>query len=162
MRITGSTGTAESERIAALFPNPQSYVTQFQPRPENTLIVSFDGEEIERVLRRAGASFWGADRPLTLIWLAVDWGLGEREIVAAADADGLPASARSIDRNQLLRERVEAVAKRRGIPVVFPLMDALDLQRIGFSDIWGGFRRSVARGCQPLRGAVGAGGPGTG
>jgi hypothetical protein len=65
--------------------------------------------------------------------------MGEREIVGADDADRLPGDARSIDRNKLLRERVLAVAGRRGIPLVFPLLDIEDLGNIGFSDIWGGF-----------------------
>jgi hypothetical protein len=76
---------------------------------------------------------------LTIIWLAVDWGSGDREIVAADDPDRVSADGRTIDRNRLLRERVQAVAIRRGLPIVFPLLDAEDLQNIGFSDIWGGF-----------------------
>ena len=139
VRITGTTAAAESEDLAANFPNPARFVTQFRPGADDTLVVSMDGPEIERVLRQAGATVWGSERPLTIVWLAVDWGLGEREIVAADDADSLPGAARSIDRNRLLRERVQEVATRRGIPVVFPLMDTEDLQNIGFSDIWGGF-----------------------
>ncbi|MDH3533537.1 MAG: DUF2066 domain-containing protein, partial [Gammaproteobacteria bacterium] len=48
-------------------------------------------------------------------------------------------ASRSIDRNRLLRQRVLDVAERRGVPVVFPLLDSEDLQNISFSDIWGGF-----------------------
>ena len=139
VRVTGTTAAAESEELAANFPNPAQFVTQFRPAPDDKLVVSMDGPEIERVLRRAGATVWGSERPLTVVWLAVDWGLGEREIVAADDTDGPPGAARSIDRNRLLRERVQEVATRRGIPIVFPLMDTEDLQNIGFSDIWGGF-----------------------
>jgi hypothetical protein len=73
------------------------------------------------------------------MWLAVDWGQGEREIVAADDAQRLPGALRSIDRNRLLRERVREVAALRGVPVVFPLLDTEDLQNLSFSDIWGGF-----------------------
>ena len=139
VRITGAISASESGDLSAHFPNPARFVTQFRPGPEDTLIVSMDGPEIERVLRQAGAPVWGAERPLTIVWLAVDWGLGERQIVAADDADGMPGAARSIDRNRMLRERVQEVATRRGVPIVFPLMDTEDLQNIGFSDIWGGF-----------------------
>ena len=112
---------------------------QYRPGPDNKLIVSLDGQAIERVLREAELTIWGSDRPLTVIWLAVDWGLGDREIVAADDPDRQPGDGRSIDRNQVLRERVQAVAERRGLPVAFPLMDVEDLRNIGFIDIWGGF-----------------------
>ena len=100
-------------------------------------------DAIERVLRQAGAPVWGNDRPLTLVWLAVDWGLGEREIVGVDDPDRSPGDARSIDRNQLLRERVQGVAGRRGIPVAFPLLDIEDMTNVSFSDVWGGFDEPV-------------------
>src|SRR5690606_12687559 len=82
---------------------------------------------------------WGADRPLTLVWIAVDWGQGEREIVASDDLDRAAAEARSIDRNRLLRERIQDVALERGLPIAFPLLDAEELELVSFSDIWGGF-----------------------
>jgi len=139
VRVTGSTAATQSSDITDLFPDPTRYVRQFRPGPDDTLIVSLDGPAIERTLRQAGATVWGSDRPLTIVWLAVDWGLGDREIVAADDQDALPADGRTIDRNRLLRERVQDVATRRGIPVVFPLLDVQDLQNIGFVDVWGGF-----------------------
>ena len=139
VRITGSAADVESEELASLFPNPARFVQQYRPGPDDTLVVSLDGPSIERILREAGATVWGSDRPLTIVWLAVDWGLGDREIVAAADTAGTPADSRTIDRNQMLRERVQAVAERRGLPIVFPLLDVEDMRRIGFIDIWGGF-----------------------
>jgi hypothetical protein len=139
IRVTGSGAVAESEDIAVLFPDAARFVRQYRPGPGDTLIVSLDGPAIERVLREADATIWGSDRPLTIIWLAVDWGLGDREIVAADDPERPPGDGRSIDRNQVLRERVQAVAERRGLPIVFPLMDVEDLRNIGFVDIWGGF-----------------------
>lgn len=139
VRVTGTTAAADSEELAILFPNPARFVQQYRPGQDDTLIVSLDGPTIERTLRQAGATVWGSDRPLTVIWLAIDWGLGDREIVAAGDPDRAAGDGRSIDRNRLWRERVQAVATQRGLPVVFPLLDAEDLQSIGFIDIWGGF-----------------------
>lgn len=139
IRVTGSMDTAVSEEFAILFPNPARFVQQYRPGPDSTLIVSLDGPAIERVLQQSGATVWGADRPLTIVWLAVDWGLGDREIVAADDPEQMPGDGRSIDRNRLLRERVQEVAERRGLPIIFPLLDVEDLQGIGFIDIWGGF-----------------------
>ncbi len=138
-RVSGSLLSANEEAIDELFPVPSAYVTQFRPGEEDTLWVSFDGEAIERVLRASGQTVWGADRPLTLVWLAVDWGQGEREIIAAGDPDRTTREARSIDRNRLLRERVLEIAEKRGLPLVFPLLDTTDLQSVTFSDIWGGF-----------------------
>ena len=138
-RVSGSALATDLELIDALFPSPSAYVVQFRPGPEETLFVSFDGDAIEQVLRDAGQSVWGSDRPLTLVWLAVDWGQGVREIIGANDPERGRDQARSIDRNRLLRQRVLDVAERRGLPVAFPLLDTDDLQNIGFSDICGGF-----------------------
>jgi len=139
VRVTGDPMFMDSAQMADLFPNPTRYVTQFRDGPEDTLIVTLDGPAIESVLRRSGNTVWGTDRPLTLVWLAVDWGDGERELVASDDQERSVGAARSIDRNRLLRERVQAVADLRGVPVVFPLMDTEDRQNVSFADIWGGF-----------------------
>jgi hypothetical protein len=139
LRVSGSELGSDPEMIELLFPNPASYVVQFRPGADDTLWVSFDGDAIARVLRKSGQTVWGSDRPLTLIWLAVDWGQGEREIIGADDAQRRRDEARSIDRNRLLRERVLELAERRGLPIVFPLLDTTDLQSVSFSDIWGGF-----------------------
>ena len=142
-RVSGSMLSGNDEAIDELFPVPAAYVTQFRPGVEETLWVSFDGEAIERVLRAGGQTVWGSERPLTLVWLAVDWGQGVREIIAADDADRLPQQARSIDRNRLLRERILEIAEKRGLPLAFPLLDTADLQSVTFSDIWGGFDERI-------------------
>jgi hypothetical protein len=139
-RVSGSELSANEEAIDEMFPVPAAYVTQFRPGEEDDMLwVSFDGEAIERVLRNSGQTIWGSDRPLTLVWLAVDWGQGEREIIAADDPERTTQEARSIDRNRLLRERILEIADKRGLPILFPLLDTTDLQGVTFSDIWGGF-----------------------
>ncbi len=138
-RVSGSELSADPDSVDALFPRPQDYVTQFRPDALDTLWVTFDGQAIERVLRSSGETVWGRERPLTLIWLAVDWGQGDREIIAAGEPERTQQEGRSIDRNRLLRERLLDIAQKRGLPVAFPLLDTTDLQGVSFSDIWGGF-----------------------
>lgn len=143
LRVAGSELSADKERVELLFPNPASYVVQFSVGAQDTLWVSFDGDAIEKTLRQAGQTVWGGDRPLTLVWLAVDWGRGEREIISADDSQRRRGEARSIDRNRLLRQRILDIAERRGLPIVFPLLDTTDLQKVSFSDLWGGFDDAV-------------------
>lgn len=139
VRVTGEPSAAGSALLAELFPDAARYVLQFRPGEDNSLWVSLDGAAIENVLRQAGQTVWGNERPLTLVWLAVDWGQGVREIVSADDSDRSPAEQRSLDRNRQLRDRLQEAAQFRGVPVAFPLMDTEDLGNVGFSDIWGGF-----------------------
>lgn len=139
IRVTGSEDVDHVAELAEIFPNPSRYILRFRPGPDDTLEVSFDGKAIEQVLRQTRHTIWGGDRPLTLVWLAVDWGDGEREIIGVDSGRQAPDATRSIDRHGLLRERVQETAERRGIPVLFPLLDIEDRQNIGFGDIWGGF-----------------------
>ena len=143
MRVSGSELAGNRAAVEELFPNPASYVMQFRSGANNTLWVSLDGQAIEQTLRDAGQTFWGAERPLTLVWLAVDRGQGTREIIGADDPDRTQRQSRSINRNRLIRERLLEIAERRGLPVVFPLLDTTDLQSVTFSDIWGGFDEAI-------------------
>ena len=139
MRVSGRELAEDAELRALLFPSPAAFVIQFRPGEEDTLWVTFDGAAIEKVLRQSGQTVWGYDRPLTLVWLAVDWGQGDREIIGADDPLQSRDQSRSIDRNRLLRQRVLDMAERRGLPIVFPLLDSDDLRTMSFSDLWGGF-----------------------
>jgi hypothetical protein len=143
IRVTGSDDEEHLAELVELFPNPARYVLRYQSGPDETLEVSFDGNAIDQVLRQTRNTIWGDDRPLTLVWLAVDWGDGQREIIGADSGDQSADATRSIDRHRLLRERVEETAVRRGIPVVFPLLDIEDRQNLSFSDIWGGFDEPI-------------------
>ncbi|MDX1507710.1 MAG: DUF2066 domain-containing protein, partial [Woeseiaceae bacterium] len=143
LKISGSAVVDDEALFDALFPNPSAWVVQLRPGPDETLFVSFDGKALEETLKNAGQSVWGSDRPLTLVWLAVDWGQGEREIIGASDAERNPDEQRSINRNKLLRERMLTFADSRGLPVAFPLLDSEDMGNVTFSDIWGGFDERV-------------------
>ena len=69
LRVSGPELSTDAEKFELLFPDPSAYVVEFRPGDEETLWVSFDGGAIESVLRQAGQTVWGSDRPLTLIWL---------------------------------------------------------------------------------------------
>ena len=148
LRVSGTLLSGDTMTMKQLFPDSGAYVVQFRPGAQDTLWVSFDGQAIERTLREAGQTVWGPDRPLTIVWLAVDRGQGRREIIAADDPDRESRDARSIDRNALLRERILEIAERRGLPLIFPLLDTTDIQRVTFSDIWGGFDERVVNASQ--------------
>jgi hypothetical protein len=144
IRITGSEQAGLSPELNELFPNPGRYVLQYRPGEENTLWVALDGAAIAQVVRQTGYPVWGSDRPVTLLWLAVDWGRGERALITADDADEDLAQSRLPDRDRLLRdhllrERVRDIAEQRGLPLVFPPPDTEDTQNITFTDVWGGF-----------------------
>ena len=143
IRVTGTEDAAFSPELKALFPNPARFVMQFRPGDGNSLWVTLDGAAIEQVLRSASLPVWGSDRPLTVLWIAIDWGQGQRELLTAQPDGGTsrqPAGA--IDREQEMRERILRVAEARGVPLRFPTLDG-ENENISFSDVWGGFHERL-------------------
>lgn len=143
VKVTGNPSAASDPAIVGLFGNPGRLVLGYQAGSADSLLVSFDGRQINDILRAADQPVWSVDRPLTLVWLAVDKGRGERKILSASDRSVNMLSARRADPADFLRERVRNIAAKRGIPVAFPLMDAEDQSNVSVADIQGGFTDPV-------------------
>ena len=140
VRVTGQRSAAGDAALEAVFEDPSRLVQGYRSGADETLWVSFDGRAIAARLREAGRAVWGSERPVTLLWLAVDRGAGERELIAA---EGDAPSADAVEGDRFLRQRIQDVARARGLPVVWPLLDAEDRGRVAFSDVWGGFEQPV-------------------
>lgn len=134
VRITGRRDAADRRELAPLLGDAQAYAQQFRQPSPNHLWVAFDGVALERELAQLGQPVWGTERPSTLLWIAVDAGGGKRFVVASGEESAAEAA---------LREQVREAAQSRGVPVVFPLMDAEDRARASFSDVWGGFEDPI-------------------
>ena len=107
VRVTGRRDAPELENLAPLVAQASRYVTSFRRAAGNQLAVTFDGAAIENAIDASGLAFWGNDRPVTLIWLALDRGGGRRALVSSSDTSDEKA-------------RVDANAARRGLPIVWP------------------------------------------
>ena len=79
VRATGRRDAADLESLAPLVAQASRYVVSFRRAAGNQLAVSFDGAAIENAIDAAGLPFWGTDRPVTLVWLALDRG-GRRSL----------------------------------------------------------------------------------
>ncbi len=147
LRITGADARTDAD-LAGLFERPSALVSGYRRGPNETLWVSFDGREIQARLRAANRRVWGSERPLTVVWLAVDHGRGDRQLVAASDRGGQGANARRANPADYLRERTEAAATRYGIPLVFPLLDASERASVTVADVRGGFAEPILEASQ--------------
>jgi hypothetical protein len=106
-------------------------------------------------LTQLNEPIWPDERPLTLLWLAADFGDGQRaELGRAADATGnRPGALESRPSEPLDREArvifdaaVEElldVTDERGLPLALPHLDNEDRRYVRFADVWGGFDPSV-------------------
>lgn len=99
--------------------------------PKKVLWVRYDKQAINQVLQDQGLPIWGRSRPSVLVWLAVDDN-GERRLISS-------------DNDAVLKNQFEFEAQRRGVPVLFPLMDLQDEVNIRVLDVWGDFQEEILR-----------------
>ncbi|MEO1575515.1 MAG: DUF2066 domain-containing protein, partial [Pseudomonadota bacterium] len=134
VRVTGQRNVGSRPEAAPLLEAAEQFVQQFTTRPGDaggeTLWVAFDGAAVERAAGSVGLPIWNRDRPATLVWLAVDRGDGTRDLVGADSADPV-------------RLEIERVARERGVPLIWPLLDSSDRAAASAADIWGGFNDKV-------------------
>jgi len=118
VRVTGRRDVEMIPELAGLIGDAERFVTSYRRVAGGQFVIAFDGDAVASAVAAAGLPYWGADRPVTLVWLAVDRGGGQRGLVAAGAASGE-------------RQVVERAAVRRGLPLAWPsLASGLDpLQR---------------------------------
>lgn len=107
VRVTGRPDAPDLESLAPLVAQASRYVSSFRRSAGGQLAVTFDGAAIENAIDASGLATWSGERPLTLVWLALDRGAGRRALVHA----GAGGEERS---------RIEQTAARRGLPIVWP------------------------------------------
>ena len=138
-RVAGDYSVLQTEPAQVLLQKPSRLVQQYryftvpgsQP-PVLKLWVRFDGNAIQQSLQQQDLAYWGAERPDTLVWLAVD-DSGTRYLVSADDQTDV-------------HRQMAAQARQRGLPILFPLMDLEDQTKARFTDIWGGYFDDVVNG----------------
>jgi uncharacterized protein len=87
------------------------------------LRVQFDEDQILEALRKSQVGVWSEIRPETLLWLIVDEN-GARQFY---NADAMP----EID------GALTFLAKLKGLPLIFPLLDIEEQQKISVTDVLG-------------------------
>jgi hypothetical protein len=107
VRVTGQPNAPDLANLAPLVAQASRYVASYRRAAGNQLSVRFDGPAIENAIDASGLASWGSERPVTLVWLALDRGGGRRALVSANDTSAEKA-------------RVDASASRRGLPIVWP------------------------------------------
>ncbi|MEO0573834.1 MAG: DUF2066 domain-containing protein [Pseudomonadota bacterium] len=138
---------ADARRVEA-FAKPGQFVLGYRETGDQRMWVSLDGIAISAELRGAGLPVWGSDRPLTLVWMALERNTGERELVGAASA---PGDTQANDVLVALRRDLMSSASAYGVPLRFPVLDDRDRAAVQDSDIWGGFSEVIVEASRRYR-----------
>ena len=138
VRVTGQLDAPANPALGDLLRDADRYVVQRGNPDRDNLLIVFDASGLRDTLTQRNQPIWGEERPLTLLWVAIDGGPGERGILAA-DAAPVVSGEALQDAANALREELGAAAMQRGLPVTLPLMDLADMGALDFIDVWGGF-----------------------
>lgn len=157
VRVTGNRNVALDPALTPLVTDAVRYLESYgldrQGRPQ----VGFLRNQVEQALTSLGKPVWGAERPLTLLWIAVDDGLGGRALLGANEANetgfepGIAPTPAMLELLKMLRTEFTAVADERGLPTTLPLLDLEDMTAATFADVWGGFEDRIAAASQRYR-----------
>ena len=137
VRKSGSRQVLVAEESRQAFRKVKAYVQRFQylPNPNQdaaepfVIKLDFEPRLVDELIQEAGMPIWGSDRPITILWLAAEENF-DRKVLKD-------------DALNPLTELLKTDAVRRGIPIIFPLMDLEDELNVTISDIWGRFNNSI-------------------
>jgi hypothetical protein len=124
--------------MTELLENAGNHVQQFRYRTrpaedgageQRWLWVAFEKGTVRKALRKLGLSVWEQGRPEVLVWLAREQ-KGRRGLVDPERDAGVLRALRD-------------AASRRGLPLLFPLMDLQDQSALRVSDVWTADRQAL-------------------
>ncbi|HAE90933.1 MAG TPA: DUF2066 domain-containing protein [Idiomarina sp.] len=141
LKISGSEKTLEHRAIKNAKSQLDDYLLQYGYRRNgNTLYLTanFDGRKLSELFKVNQLPYWGSRRPELLMWVASSDERGKRHILAAND-------------ESIFIQQIRHLAKQRGLPLQFPLMDLTDATSVSISDIWGRFLTPIGDASQRYR-----------
>lgn len=141
IRVTGSRNAPLDPVLQPILAAPRDYVSSYGLDRQSRSQVGFSRSQVERTLNGLGMPVWGPERPLTLLWVAVDDGAGGRALLGANAAGELGAEVTPTLTALMtaVRTEIELAADERGLPIEWPLLDLQDRSAVTFLDVEGGF-----------------------
>ncbi|MDC0663915.1 DUF2066 domain-containing protein [Marinobacter sp. SS21] len=137
LRVSGSREVLQREETGALLERAESllqsyqYLRAEQNGASNRLRMTFGSVGVNQALSSINAPVWGANRPLTLAWVAVQTSSG-RQLVTAPEASG------ALSPSERWYRAFQNAAASRGLPLVLPAHQAAGNREL-LSEVWGQF-----------------------
>lgn len=134
IKITGQSSMVEGDKLKSLIQQANTYVEQYKYTSKKVtqangevvqqlnLTAQFDRPSVMRAISSTQLPIWGLQRPVTLIWLAIQTEQGQQ--IVSADLDSP------------LPKELKQAALKRGIPVLLPILDLQDISQISAQDVW--------------------------
>lgn len=112
----------EAIQRANYFVSEYSYALPTPQASTYVLHVRYDEADINRLLRKSSVTFWGEDRPLILVWLAVTDAENATEIIG----NETPSN---------ILDTLKRQSSKYAIPLIYPMMDVADMSQVSIQDV---------------------------
>lgn len=129
VRVSGQADVAQASILQPALRNAQSLLRQYRYDAQANegaqqlyLQLSFSEVEVNRLLSQSGLPVWDKNRPRTLVWLVIDDVNGRRFVNENDNPDVI--------------ETLRSAANRRGVPLVFPVLDIDDKLQLTAGQVW--------------------------
>ena len=128
VRLTGDHRIVEEKAIINGLNKADYYVQEYAYSTPDVhaatymLNIKFNQRDVSRLLRKAGMKQWGSIRPLVLVWLATISDQHQVDILG-------------VDMGSSMLERFRRQGKRFGLPLIFPMMDMADMNKVSAESI---------------------------
>jgi hypothetical protein len=134
IKVSGSTVEATHSQLRSAMENPDAYVKLFQyrevitdgttdPAKKLQLEVQFQPNAVNALATRMKLPIWPANRPLTMMWLAME-------------APTQPKHLLGTETDPELMEQLQTLAKTWGIPLAIPVLDLAEVSQITVAEVW--------------------------
>lgn len=134
VRVSGTRDVLELEGIEQVLAEAESLLLSYQVNSiegQSRLQMSFSAVGVNRALASVQAPVWGANRPLTLAWIAVQ-DRGDRQLLTNAVASEAGGD------DGIWAQQFLTAAAARGLPIELP-PESFAEDRALLSDLWGQF-----------------------
>ena len=131
LKVSGEPTVIKNVALQAQLKNPAVLVEQYTYQSvANTnggvsanlfLKVNFNANKVKQLILKNGFSIWGVNRPTVLIWLTTKDQTGEHFLTAETQAAAITV--------------MQEQAQQRGLPIILPLLDMVDLNTLSLNDI---------------------------
>jgi hypothetical protein len=146
VRVAGSREAAEAPELRAIMDRAQrEFLSSYALLEGREVRIGFIPGAVDTALERASWPVWGPERPLTMLWIAVDNGFGDRSLLGRDDPISRYERTEEMQEvMETLREELETVADERGLLYALPALDITDIATIDFADVWSGYEEALS------------------
>lgn len=134
IKVRGNNDLLTNQKIRNAMTKVTPYVRSYSYEKLESqlyLVINFDPQRVENLIRKAGFPVWDKRRPDSLIWLAIK------------SSDGSDRQIATVNEYSEIYQQLSTRAAQRGILLMFPLWDLDDIQTLSVYDIWGGFSTQI-------------------